>query len=154
VSGLAGLSTSFKDLHDDGEMVIMKRAMRNKTILVVDDDPTVTLYVGELLSARGFTVITARDGEEGVARATERPPDLVLMDLSMPGMSGFEATGLLRRNPRTERVPIVAITSLDSPGDCEGAFAAGCDGHIQKPLVGKDLLTKISTVLRLPKTNE
>jgi len=140
VSGLAG----------DG---IMKPVMRNKTILVVDDDPTVILYVGELLSARGFTVITAGDGEEGVARAKERPPDLILMDLSMPGMNGFEATGLLRRNLRTERIPIIAITSLDNSADCESAFVAGCDGHIQKPLAGDDLLAKISTVLRLPKTD-
>jgi CheY-like chemotaxis protein len=127
--------------------------MADKTILLVDDDPTVLLYVGELLSARGFTVLTAADGEEGVARATERPPDLVLMDLRMPKLNGFEATRMLRRNPRTERVPIIAITSLESPEDCESAFVAGCDGHIQKPLAGDDLLAKISTVLRLPKTD-
>jgi len=127
--------------------------MGDKTILLVDDDPTILLYVGELLSARGFTVLTAADGEEGVARAKERPPDLILMDLRMPGMNGFEATRLLRGDLKTERIPIIAITSLDSPEDCESAFVAGCDGHIQKPLAGDDLLAKISTVLRLPKTD-
>ena len=123
--------------------------MRKRTILVVDDDPTVILYVSELLSVHGFTVISAGDGAEGVARATERSPDLILMDLNMPKMNGFEAARTLRSNPRTERVPIIAMTSLDSPADCEDAFSAGCNDHIPKPLAGEALLAKISSLCRL-----
>ena len=69
------------------------------------------------------------------------------MDLNMPKLNGFEATKRLRGNPRTERVPIIALTSLDSPSDCEGAFVAGCDDHIPKPLKGENLLAKIAAVL-------
>jgi twitching motility two-component system response regulator PilH len=123
--------------------------VRKRTILVVDDDPTVTLYVSELLSVHGFTVVSAGDGEEGVARAAERSPDLILMDLNMPKVNGFEATKMLRRNARTEKIPIVALTALDSPADCESAFIAGCNDHLPKPLKGEDLLAKISFFLRL-----
>lgn len=123
--------------------------MKKKTILVVDDDPTIILYVGEVLSAHGFRMISATDGEEGIALATAEHPELILLDLVMPKMNGFEAARILRRNPRTERIPIIALTSLDSPGDCERAFLAGCNDHLQKPLERECLLAKISSVLRL-----
>jgi twitching motility two-component system response regulator PilH len=146
---LAGISAGGeKGVDCEREIVIMK-LVEKKKVLVVDDDPTTILYVSELLSASGYTVVSAGDGEEGVARAVESPPDLILMDLSMPKVNGFEATRMLRASPRTEKVPIIAMTSLDRTADCESAFVAGCNEHIAKPLKSEELFAKISSLLHL-----
>jgi CheY-like chemotaxis protein len=104
------------------------------TILVVEDSPDIRELVRLLLEAAGHEVITASDGGEGVAIARERRPALVLMDLSLPVLSGWEATRAIKGNPATARIPVVAVTAHAMQGDRERALAAGCDGFVAKPI--------------------
>jgi two-component system cell cycle response regulator DivK len=108
--------------------------MTDGRILVVEDNERNLKLVRDLLRFAGFDVIEARSGEEGVALAGECEPDLVLMDLQLPGMDGTEALRLLRGDPRTRDMPVVAVTALAMKEDRERALQDGFDGYIQKPI--------------------
>lgn len=97
-----------------------------------------------LLESAGHTVLKASDAETGVALAGKEQPDLVLMDIQLPGMDGLKATGLLKADPLTRDIPVIALTALAMKGDEERIRAAGCDGYIAKPLSYKDFLTTIT----------
>jgi two-component system cell cycle response regulator len=103
-------------------------------VLVVEDNPANLELAVVLLRAGGFEVATARDGPAGLAEAARNPPDLVLLDLQMPGMDGFEVLRRLRQDGRAARVPVVAVTALAMVGDREAILAAGFDGYVAKPL--------------------
>lgn len=103
-------------------------------ILVVEDNPLNLKLIRDVLRFQGHEVITAGSGEEGVALATGSPPDLVLMDLQLPGIGGYEALRLLRGDPRSRDVPVVAVTAFAMKDDRERAIAAGFDGYIAKPI--------------------
>jgi two-component system, cell cycle response regulator DivK len=103
-------------------------------ILVVEDNPLNLKLMLVTLQHNGFEVITARSGEEGVAVATRTPPDLILMDLQLPGISGQEALRLLRDDERSRDVPVVAVTAFAMKDDRERAIEAGFDGYIAKPI--------------------
>ncbi|MDQ6770321.1 MAG: response regulator [Gemmatimonadota bacterium] len=100
-----------------------------------------------LLQSAGHTVLGARDAEIGLALAREQQPDLILMDIQLPGMDGLEATALLKNDEATRSIPVIALTALAMKGDEERIRAAGCDGYIAKPLAYKDFLTTISSQL-------
>lgn len=108
--------------------------MKGKTILVVDDHPLNQALLQHLLEAHGYQVKTASDADETLASIAEQRPDLILMDLQLPGMDGFELTRQLKQRPDLARVRIVAVTSYAMSGDEQRALDAGCDGYASKPI--------------------
>jgi two-component system cell cycle response regulator DivK len=116
-------------------------------VLVIEDNPANLTLATFLLQSVGHTVLAATDAETGLTLARAEQPDLVLMDIQLPGMDGLEATGLLKADPATRDIPVVALTALAMKGDEARIRAAGCDGYIAKPLAYKDFLATISTHL-------
>lgn len=96
---------------------------------------------------RGYTVIIAENGEEAIARVRDMPPHLVLMDLGLPGIDGWEATRRLKAAIETRAIPIIALTAHAMAGDRDDAFAAGCDGFVAKPIDFDELLVTIEALL-------
>ncbi len=119
----------------------------SKRILVVEDQEDNRAIMRDLLSANDFEVIEAATGEEGVAMAAREKPDLILMDIQLPGLDGYEATRQIKANPDVKQTPIIAVTSYALSGDDEKAFAAGCDGYVTKPFSPRQLLAKIKEFL-------
>src|SRR3990170_7674700 len=103
-----------------------------------------------LLQSAGYSVVSAVTAEAGLGLARETRPDLVLMDIQLPGMDGLEATAILKGDPATTGIPVIALTALAMKGDEERIRAAGCDGYIAKPLAYKDFLATISACLMTP----
>lgn len=106
----------------------------NHRILVIEDNLLNLELVTDLLESRGFSVLQARTAEEGLRSAREYDPELILMDLSLPGMDGLAATKMLKADPATAHLPIVALTAHAMRGDDSLAKAAGCDGYLTKPI--------------------
>ena len=104
------------------------------TILIVEDNALNLELVTDLLAAAGYSIRQARSGEEGVRLAQGEPPDLILMDLRLPGMDGYDALRHLRADPRTAHIPTVALTAQAMSGDHEAVVAAGFDDYISKPI--------------------
>lgn len=104
-----------------------------KKILVVEDDTDNRRIVAKVLAVEGYQVIEATDGIEALERARAELPDMILMDLALPNMDGWEATRQLKGDPKTNGIPIVALTAFAMRGDEEQARAAGCDDYIPKP---------------------
>lgn len=114
-----------------------------KIILVVEDDPKGLKLVRDLLQVSGYTTLEATDGKQGVELAKARKPDLILMDVQMPVMDGLEATKILKADPITRDIPIMALTSYAMKGDEEKILQAGCDGYITKPIDTRGFLEKV-----------
>jgi two-component system cell cycle response regulator DivK len=117
------------------------------TVLVIEDNATNMTLAAFLLRSAGHAVLSARDAEAGLALAREEKPDLVLMDIQLPGMDGLEATALLKRNDATRAIPVIALTALAMKGDEERIRAAGCDGYIAKPMRYPDFLATVAAQL-------
>ncbi len=113
------------------------------TILVVEDNAANMRLSTFLLESAGHTVVAATTAEIGLTLALECRPDLILMDIQLPGMDGLQATALLKKNEATRGIPVIALTALAMKGDEERIRAAGCDGYIAKPLAYKDFLVVI-----------
>ena len=116
-------------------------------ILVVEDNATNMKLAVLLLKTAGYTVISAADAEAGLTMARAEQPNLILMDIQLPGMDGLEATALLKKDETTRAIPVIALTALAMKGDEERILAAGCDGYVAKPLAYGDLLAAIATQL-------
>jgi len=116
-------------------------------VLVVEDNPLNLKLIRDVLEFRGFDVVTARSGEEGVAAASTTAPDLVLMDLQLPGIDGHEALQRIRADPRCSAVPVVAVTAFAMKDDVEQAAAAGFDGFISKPISVRALPQQLAQFL-------
>lgn len=116
----------------------------NHRILVIEDNPLNLELVTDLLEAKGFRVLQAQTAEEGVRSARENAPELILMDLSLPGMDGLAAAKMLKADPATARLPIVALTAHAMRGDDAIAKAAGCDGYLTKPIDTRRFLEQIA----------
>ena len=116
-------------------------------ILVVDDYQDAREMYAEYLQFSGFRVAEARNGNEAVAQAFSLRPDLILMDLSLPGMDGWEATRLLKADDRTKHIPVVALTGHALAGASEGAKRAGCDAFVTKPCLPDDLVIEVRRML-------
>ena len=124
--------------------------MTNETtplILVVDDYQDAREMYAEYLQYSGFRVAEARNGNEAVAQARSLRPDLILMDLSLPGMDGWEATRVLKADEATKHIPIVALTGHALAGASEGARKAGCDSFVTKPCLPDDLVVEVKRML-------
>jgi two-component system cell cycle response regulator DivK len=116
-------------------------------ILVVDDYQDAREMYAEYLQYSGFRVAEARNGNEAVAQARSLRPDLILMDLSLPGMDGWEATRVLKADEATRHIPIVALTGHALAGASEGARKAGCDSFVTKPCLPDDLVVEVKRML-------
>jgi two-component system cell cycle response regulator DivK len=120
-------------------------------ILIVEDNPANMTLATFLVQSAGHVAITATDAEAGLALARTERPDLILMDIQLPGMDGLEATAQMKRDDATRAIPVIAVTALAMKGDEQRIRAAGCDGYISKPLAYRDLLAVISTHLSAPR---
>ena len=116
-------------------------------ILIVEDNPTNLTFEVFLLESVGHTTVTATDAEAGLAIARSEQPDLILMDIQLPGMDGFEATLQLKRDEATRSIPVIALTALAMKGDEARIRAAGCDGYIAKPMRYREFLATIAAHL-------
>lgn len=118
-----------------------------RKILLVDDSETILQMEQMILAKSAYELITARDGEEGVAKALKNKPDLILMDVVMPKMDGFEAVRHLRENKQTSTVPIVMVTSKAEAESMEAGYVSGCNDYIIKPIDSLELLTKVKNLI-------
>ena len=106
----------------------------SQRILYIEDNPDNRLLIRRVLQAEGYEVLEAVDGQAGMERAAEIRPDLILMDINLPEIDGYEVTARLKQLPGLSRIPIIAVTANVMKGDREKTLAAGCDGYIQKPI--------------------
>ena len=116
-------------------------------ILIIEDNAANMKLALLLLHNAGHTTICATDAETGLTLARNALPDLILMDIQLPGMDGLAATGLIRRDPLTASIPVIALTALAMKADREKSLAAGCDAYIAKPLRYKELYSVIDMLL-------
>jgi DNA-binding response OmpR family regulator len=117
--------------------------MSKKKILVVDDSKTALFMVTTTLRKAPYQVITAGDGQEAVEVATAERPDLILMDVIMPRMTGFEACRELRRREETRFIPVILVTTRGESDNIESGFDSGCSDYVTKPINGQELLAKV-----------
>lgn len=120
------------------------------TVLVVEDNAANMALAVFLLKSAGYTVLSATDAESGLTLAHDHQPQLILMDIQLPGMDGLEATALLKRGPATRSIPVIALTALAMKGDEERIRAAGCDGYIAKPMRYREFLATVADQLARP----
>lgn len=121
--------------------------MTRKKILLVDDADTILMMERMILNRGGYELITAKDGQEAVAKAVAERPDLILLDIVMPRMNGFEALRQLRSQEATKAIPIMMVTTRGEEENVEAGFASGCDDYITKPLNGSEVLAKVRSYL-------
>lgn len=119
-----------------------------RRILLVEDNPATVDVMQKELEFLGYDVTVAEDGKEGVELATSRLPDLIIMDISLPKMDGLEASSLIRKNPKTSSIPILAATARALPGDQEKCLQAGCDDYIAKPFTHRELGASVKRLLK------
>jgi twitching motility two-component system response regulator PilH len=117
-----------------------------KNILVVDDSPTERHVLNELLIKSGYNVTTAKSGEEAIAKSKAEPFDLILMDVVMPGMNGYQATRTIARDEKTKHIPIIICTSKGQETDKIWGMSQGANDYLVKPINPKQLLAKIATL--------
>ena len=116
-------------------------------VLVIEDNVSNMKLATFLLESAGHTVLPATDAEAGIATAAAERPDLVLMDIQLPGMDGLQATALLKADEATRSIPVLALTALAMKGDAERIHSAGCDGYIAKPMAYKEFLATVERFL-------
>ena len=128
--------------------------MKTQRILIVEDNPMNMELAADLLEVAGFAVVLAKTAEEGLALASTDKPDLILMDIGLPGMDGLEATRRLKQNPATANIPVVAVSASVMSGDEAKAFAAGCCGYISRPIDTRQFAKTVAGYLTTPPHTE
>jgi two-component system cell cycle response regulator DivK len=123
--------------------------MTGKTVLLVEDNPHNRKIFSGMLVHAGFAVVEAEDGHQALAAIEKALPDVILMDLSIPGVDGWEVTRRIKADPRTQKVPIIALTAHAMRGDEERARAAGCDHYLAKPISPKKVVEEVRKILHL-----
>jgi two-component system cell cycle response regulator DivK len=121
-----------------------------KRVLVIEDHEDNRQILRDLLTSANFEVIEAVDGEAGLAAAATHRPDLILIDIQLPGIDGYEASRRLKADTRLHAIPIIAVTSYALAGEADTARAAGCDAYIPKPYSPRQLLAKVREYLSSP----
>ena len=123
------------------------------TIMHVEDNPSNQMLIRDLLHFRGYRVVEVMDGGEALAAAERERPDIILMDVQLPGISGLEAARRIKARQDLRHIPIVAVTSFALSGDDKRAFAAGCSAYITKPYNPRELVKLIQTLLLAPRAD-
>lgn len=121
--------------------------MQRKKILLVDDSSTVLLMEKMILSKSPYDLVTAADGQEGFSKAVSERPDLILLDVVMPKMDGFEVCRRLRERDELRQVPVIMVTTRGELRSVETGYQSGCTDYITKPINGLELLSKVKTYL-------
>ena len=106
----------------------------NRTVLMIEDNEQNRYLATFLLERRGHSVVSSADGPSGIEEAARLRPDIILLDIQLPGLDGYAVARALRQNPALDAIPIVAVTSYAMPGDREKALEAGCTGYLEKPI--------------------
>ncbi len=122
--------------------------MKRKTVLVIEDNEMNMKLVRALLQIGQYNMIEAGDAESGIQLARARKPDLILMDVHLPGMDGLSATRIIKEDPVLKHIPVIALTSYAMQGDAKKAMQAGCDGYITKPIDTRGFLNTIRKIIR------
>jgi len=117
-------------------------------ILVIEDNPTNMKLITSILKKTGYEILQAENADKGIELAIEKLPHLILMDIQLPGKDGLTATKLLKINPKTSHIKIIALTAFAMKGDKERILKAGCDGYILKPIRYKEFLQEVELVLK------
>jgi CheY-like chemotaxis protein len=121
--------------------------LMNKTILVVDDSAMIRHVVSQILNESGYTVLTAKNGQEGYELAKKHNPQLVIMDVEMPVMDGIQATALIKSESQTNHIPVMIFTSLGGENDLKRAREAGCQGFLNKPISREAIQAEVEKML-------
>ena len=128
-------------------MLNLKNTQMTKKILLVEDNINLIHVVGLTLELHGYEVIRTTDGKQALNLAASQLPDLIMLDLSLPDLDGFAVSGLIRRNPKTHSIPILAATERKSFKEKEEYLQSGCDAYISKPFTPKELVSRIEKLL-------
>jgi CheY-like chemotaxis protein len=118
-----------------------------KKILIVDDSATIHMMVRMVLGKDRYILVTANDGQEAVQKARIEKPDLVVMDVVMPRMTGFEACRAMRQDAATKEIPIILVTTRGEPESVQKGYESGCSDYVTKPINGLELLSKVQSCL-------
>jgi two-component system, cell cycle response regulator DivK len=121
--------------------------MKRKRILVVEDDRLSLIVLRQLLTAQGYEILQSSEGWDGINRARNEQPDLIVMDIKLPDISGLDATLLLKKDDQTKAIPIIAVTAFVTPEDEANALKSGCDAYIAKPVNIANLLRTVELFL-------
>ena len=121
--------------------------VKRQRILVVEDDRLSLVMLRQLLTAQGYEILQSSEGWDGINRAQNEQPDLILMDIKLPDISGLDATLLLKKDDRTKNIPIIAVTACISPDDKASALKSGCDAYIAKPVNMANFLRTVELFL-------
>ncbi len=119
----------------------------HKKILIVDDSKTALIMSQMILKSRSFQILTAQNGLEAVEKAVSEKPDLILMDVCMPEMNGFEAVKEIRARGETSAIPIIMVTTLGEPENVELGYETGCNDYVTKPISNVELVSKINNLI-------
>ena len=128
--------------------------MESNKILVIDDQPGNVFLLQDRLNREGYNVITAYDGNNGISKATDELPDLILLDVMMPGIDGFETCKKISANKKTKNIPIILVTALNSSEDTQRGFECGAYDYIKKPFNKIELISRIKAALRFANTRK
>ncbi len=118
-----------------------------KTVLIVDDDISVHKMLEPVLTTSGFGVLCAKTGEEGLTMAREKKPDIIILDVILPGIKGREVCATLKKDPAVKNTPVLFLTSKDSPDDVQAEIEVGAIGHLTKPINPQYLVARIKKIL-------
>ncbi len=116
-------------------------------IIVIDDDPVIQKLIALTLRREGYEVVTASNGSEGLRKVQETNPNLVVLDISMPGLDGYQVCQYLRGDPATVNLPIIMVTAMTRPADQRHGFESGADDYLPKPFALADLVTRVQSLL-------
>lgn len=131
-----------------GEIQIEERhKKKGYLILIIEDNSIVRLMVQTILNVEGYKIIEATDGRSGINKALQEKPDLILMDILLPSLNGIDAISILKRDPKTRNIPVIAISCLDTKKDVMSAIEAGCNDYVKKPFTPELLVQKIQKFL-------
>ena len=121
--------------------------VKRKRILIVENDRLSLVVLRQLLTAQGYEILHSSEGWDGINRARNEQPNLIVMDINLPDISGLDATLLLKKDDQTKNIPIIAVTAFVTPADKANALSSGCDAYIAKPINMSNLLGTVETFL-------
>jgi DNA-binding response OmpR family regulator len=128
--------------------------MSKGNILIVEDNPQTVKLIKFILEKEDYSTISAKDGEEGLQMAREKKPDLIVLDLMLPGMDGYRVCEILKANPNTKEIPVLVLTALDTGADFEKALEKKADWYITKPFEPQHLLKRVNYLIEKRKEDE